>query len=71
MGRVSSPNCRGSHRNNFLLTASLCQASLLKVAGLGLVEAKRRLLGQVGIYLMGGHVVAADAGEVAEHARAQ
>ena len=71
MGRVSSPDCRGSKRNNFLLAVSLCQASLLKVAGLGLVEAKRRLVGGVGIHRMGGHAVAVDAGVVGWHAGGQ
>ena len=45
MGRVSSPDCRGSNRNTFLLAASLYHPSLWKVAGLGFVEAKRRVVG--------------------------
>ena len=41
------------------------------MAGLGLVEAKRRLAGGVGIHCMGGHVVAVDAGVVTGHAGGQ
>ena len=45
MGRVCSPDYRESKRNNFRLAMCLYHASLLKVAALALVEAKRRLVG--------------------------
>ena len=53
----------GVQRGTILfLAVFLCQASLLKVAALGSVEAKQRLVG--------GHVVAVDVG-VVRHAGAQ
>ena len=73
MGRISSPDCQGSRRDSFLLAASLCQASSLKLAGLGLVEAKRRLPrgGGADIHRMGGNAMAVDGGVVAGHGGGQ
>ena len=71
MGRVSSPDCRGSKRNSFLLAASLCHPSLAKVAGLGFVEAKRRVVGGSEIHRVGSLVVDVDPGVVAGQAGGQ